>query len=1460
MIKISTRFAAPLALLLAVVAGCSEVPPNPVDDPAWETVINGSAPLNVGGKIRIAASGGYGDDKIYEGEIDDAGRFSAKMRGTFGRFALEASGGTFVEPATGTLVQHAGETLHAALLGVEQLAEVEVAITPWTEIAFARGRLDGYAEGLKALNDTLACQNASYTRLLLTPPSAPSADKPVQSLSVDALAYLYLAGFSQLAADLSDQLNLQPGARLTSMRLAKALAADFSDGRIDGRQHGVRVLLIEANALPENLLRQPLGQALRRFLNGPRNESSLHEAAAMDLLRCVSTGADPQLGPVGEPLDTEGPLLNFVTPQSGAYLSSKEDLVCEAKDVSGVKSLSATLQRGEEDVAAALGRPSLSAVPGTGQVRLSAPLLLDRLETGPVQVRCEAVDAWGNKSEKKQPFHVNRGGRPPRLIMSAENSREVSSVVQVRCLCEDDPYSQRCELLPGAHTQSLGSAVTGNQWTLYTWDTRHVLDGTYTLTCGNWSQGIDGPITHSISTRVKNHQPGSATGFVSLDSSVEHVTVTAMAFENGELGPELGTVEASDGAFSVPITNEYRGPVLLVAEKSKSPALNQPQAKFQNVPLDATMPLGNGKLRLLLKMYEPGQHFSALSINVATTMAESVASALWRHTVDAPGSFAEAVDVGHAQVGRYLSPTRPFDVRETNVAYLGQAARSAGDNEVLLGLFHVGLSRLAVEYSIQHCQRRTCITVTDIMEAMRQDLTDGRLDGRDINGARPSLGHGAYLSEDFFRIELARAIRRWLDRAPFMDDHRETINQSGLAPNAFCGRDQFLQNLAGHDSSLFGGRPGAVYDEDGPELHIQVLNADGLPMGLNNTLGRTRFRIVVDATDDTGVAWIRAAIAGKTLDNSQPARAEHAEYWVDTNDYPDGEIEVVVDSQDGAGNRSVAQRVMFVVDKVNPTVALGRSEIWSRDGRFRVTGTVSKSPLMVQVFDGGLPLSDTWELPEGDMTFAFDVTLACGMSHTLHVRVRDEAGNDGDGWQVIHCDDQAPTIVTRPRDFIQEGNVEAVYGDDLGSSIRYEPHGDSIQLAWPARLEKYFSRLDLLPEKGLTVSTQNLPVLAFDVADQDGGRFGSQDDHVVVEYQYRVDGVVKKEWARLSYPGHGVEYEIPLSYQTLSQDLATADPNSQHQIAVRAIDLAGNAVVKEYRFFMAVLAPPIWFGACDNSQDVRHYTLRDLTLHRMFERPLVELVQGKIKYALGLPAESLAPSGDLQIRFSLPEVEANITHISGEKYLARYKGMDVHRSLCGHGQHHLLFETPSARDIQLNSVFGRPDLCKPDIYPENPSLWSIADEDRRNDPMQMPSDLRLRHLAGELGKDGTGYYHIQSDTTTDVSWSVVHPQLKIDGQDYNWSQAVTAHPDFDGSRAARYRLHQFDLYGFDTFFDQAQPRQQGRIQQFDMQAYIDGFRVSAGPLVAEARHARLGLAVPVQFDMSCRSGFTYDAP
>jgi hypothetical protein len=132
---------------------------------------------------------------------------------------------------------------------------------------------------------------------------------------------------------------------------------------------------------------------------------------------------------------------------------------------------------------------------------------------------------------------------------------------------------------------------------------------------------------------------------------------------------------------------------------------------------------------------------------------------------------------------------------------------------------------------------------------------------------------------------------------------------------------------------------------------------------------------------------------------------------------------------------------------------------------------------------------------------------------------------------------------------------------------------------------------------------------------------------------------------------------------------------------------------------------------------------------------------------------------------------------------------------------------------------------------------------------------------GELGAGADGAYRVEPDTPASLSWSVVHPRVNVGGKAYDWDRSMTANAAFEGPRANRYKLHRLDQFGFDTFFDEARPgNASARTHIFETQAYIDGFRVTAAPMAAEATHGTLGIAVPVNFAPSCNGEFVYDAP
>lgn len=1172
-------------LFLASMIGC----PNRADYPPLETRVQGRAPLNAGGKFRIFEDAGKRIVEA-EGDIDQAGNFTANLHWAGdGPQLIEVEGGSYVEPATQTVAHHDGQMLRTVVELLKPgsdnkpIESIDATVTPWTEIAHAKGGEAGFADVLAVMTDALGCQSGDYARLLRVRPAAPSEDRPVQNLSPEALSYVYLGALSQLASDLSEQFGLQPGARLTTMGLTKAIAADYADGRIDGYAAGARIWLTDDHSLPADVLRQPLAQAALKFLRGPGNKSGLREAAALDVLRCVSKGANLQLGPVGEELDTEGPVVAAVAPAAATYVAGAQEVICNATDTSTVATIQGALLHGGQAIAG-LGQAATLLYDEGARKQWRAPMLVADLDSGPLVVRCDANDKWGNSSSVSHDFDFNKGKVAPGLSFPGSSAERLSGTIQVVCDCSADMYSHRCEILPIGEDEAHPalSCREGPQRSECSWETTGVLDGSHVVTCANWTRGLDRPLTASLAARVKNHQEGTAEGTVYLDTPVEHVTVTARAYEGGLPGRVLGAGDAADGTFRFSLSTEYRGPILIEAVPSQT---SKEQSRYRNVPLDAMMAFSNGRLSLLLEHYEPGQSLTGLSINVLSSMAESLATARWHRRINDPGSFYDAATAAQRLVEQYLQPTKPFDPRFTRVANLGVSDRVADHDPEVMGLYHVGLSRLAVEYSAEHCSGTSCITTADLVEAMRQDLSDGVLDGKNRDGFKVRLGYLALLKEDFFRIELSRGIRRWLDKAAFVGIRHEAVNKSGLNRETFMGHEQLLQTLAAQDSSLFGHRPGAHYDEDGPRLDIALLSTEGEALSLDSALGKMRFRVVVDGTDDSGVAWIRASVNGEELKSVRSLRPDHAEYWIDTRDFPDGDVQIVFEAQDGQGNRSVPRFVYLTIDKLEPTVEIKEREVWITNGAMHyLAASVSKPNLSGQIFNDSLPLGEPWRVPQGSTYFTVPAPVECNAHHVLTVRVRDAAGNTGEARQVVHCDSMPPSLTPQPSPFVQEKSGQTV---DLAPRLHAQGQPIDLQPSSGALvLEKIWSRLDNIPEH----SPMTMRFSVSDVA-PDAAGIGTPVDHLRVSYKYIFQGsgaAREREWAPVtcrdgqcevvfSYPTMLPEEVVglPVTVARIQNFIARSGPNDLHSVLVKVEDLAGNTTTAEWTFHLQLYTPPV---------------------------------------------------------------------------------------------------------------------------------------------------------------------------------------------------------------------------------------------------------------------------------------------
>ena len=1183
----SLSFASAVCLLVNLVA-CPSADGDPRAIHYKQTSIAGYAPMNAGGTARALMAHAVHDEHLgvhhEQGQqvgdaapVGEDGHFALALGKAYGSFIIEASRGHYIEPATNRRVNMGDEKIRATLDDVAVQSTVEVALTPWSELLYAYSARHPdkakVAEARAFLETALGCEDRALTSAA---PALPRADAPLQNPSAAEVAYIHLGAWSTLARQVSEQAGLSEGG-ISSARLVRATAEVI--GRKGALDEAIRPA--DGVTVKNNLLRQPFAQAVRRFLGHKHEHVAIEAGAVMDLLRCTSSAADDVWGAPGEALDEQGPQMALEAPVAETTLMGNANLVCRAHDKSGVARVEARALQDGKNVDGAL---EVTGVDGLGEIAasLQARIHVGRLSQGKVDFVCEAADTWGNQESTTAALHINHGQASAKLVVD-KSAGTVAGVIKLECRCENDyPVDEEaCRLTPKSRQEAgLAEMSVGAQSATYSWDTTKSVDGPRWLTCEAHRQGFERPIAHSEEVVVKNHQPIKVIGQVHLDTPVRHTRVMAYAYDGSEKLKKLGETRSEDGSFVLLLSSEHEGAVLFEASEDQD---GKPLSTYKSLAVDAEVPVGSRKLRLLWESYQPGEPLPRLYINGLTDLAQAYADALYSLDEDARGDYRLASVMAHRRLGQYVSP-QGLDPRTTPGIDLSDKSIPIDQAPVHLALWHVGLSRLAAELGASPYQKSSL----DLLEKLRIDLLDGVFNGTSGEAADDVMLSQSGLTRETLRSELSHALHSWLEKRPLGEVQAAT--NSHFKASDFTRPGQVLHHITANRTALFGGEAGRAFDDMPPMFKVEIRQADETQWAPPPEDGvHGIFYMRATATDDSGVQALSASIDGRPLvpleTSGTPSPKLVSMFRHNTEDDADGaSLEVQFTFRDTVGN--VGYKVVrLLVDKTPAELTLPPRMV-VQDGKVTLRGTSSKPLRHIEVRNAADVVAfDGNAVDEEDGSFALDLQLACDWTHTLSVVATDLAGNKSKPQQVVvTCDALPPVISWEISKFAQQtGGQELV---EIG-----HPEAE------PPTLRLQMSALDIAPG----ADDAGAPSVRFRVEDQSNRNVGSTPGEIAVEYAYEYHGEgppLRRAWAALpsgAATGSPGEYRLALTYQNLlpqhlqeqpaqaaraANVIGRSSKDDVHRVFVRAKDRAGNVSEPKALNFHLLLSSPTLTVRC----------------------------------------------------------------------------------------------------------------------------------------------------------------------------------------------------------------------------------------------------------------------------------------
>ena len=814
--------------------------------------------------------------------------------------------------------------------------------------------------------------------------------------------------------------------------------------------------------------------------------------------------------------------------------------------------------------------------------------------------------------------------------------------------------------------------------------------------------------------------------------ATEHWTIEVFEVDDTGENRFVAQIESDDGRFELDLG--YRsGPIYVRATNDAEDQVSS----FTDAVLDARTEV----------FLTPITHLAAVLVAHEVQIGTPIREAIDRSESLVFGHFA---GLAHDRI-------RPYDVsREPAVSFT---------DDVAAGFLLAAFRELAKARSIEVGRTEGAIGVGRLLDALSADLSaDGVLDGLGDRGAAIELG-GRALGSEVVRAELGRALLAFAES----EENATAFGRADLLSMA--------QALASNRSELFPEGMPEPLDDRPPEFRRWFFVRDGAEIGADRPL-RGVVDLVVEVADESPVAAI--ALRTPRAETVMPG-AESARFEIDTTSFPDGPATAELSAVDEPGNEGRLP-VGFGVDNTPPVLTI--DEIGRVGGSTVTISGEATDATGVEVVRAALGEAELGRVGATDGRFSFDVRVACGRRFVLAVEAIDRAGNVAEARREVLCDDTPPVIELLASRFTQERSLVPIHSED-GSTLVFAPGTGGTQeltidaaTAWPIRIEKYLNRLDDLDALGAP-GGPNIPRIRFRAIEVDGRPVASAWEALVVEYRYLVEGVERRGWQRLSPIGGVPQYEVPIAYQALGPELATAPASAMHEVEVRVTDEAGLSVARRFAFTMDLLSPPILISACTKSPVLGSFELGLQNLAVLYgNQPESEATVGAIAYPLHLPPGSAAPLSSARVVVGAPQAVTRVIELSEDKHLANPNHPDNNQPglSCLSGSHSEV-ERPGGQ--YLGCFFG----------PMPPSRSMIRNPQGLNDLDVHTMRVELRRNGGLVVPSADGSYVLLADAPLELRALLVAPRVHFGGVEYGWPTVFTLPNGYQfGLHPVRYRV------------------------------------------------------------------------
>lgn len=767
----------------------------------------------------------------------------------------------------------------------------------------------------------------------------------------------------------------------------------------------------------------------------------------------------------------------------------------------------------------------------------------------------------------------------------------------------------------------------------------------------------------------------------------------------------------------------------------------------------------------------------------------------------------------------------PADSRETLAGVLSESLVS--------GFLWVGLEALAGEIAEDNGQSGTgSINVWTLFGALAADVrADGVFDGQGPQGGL-RLGQ-TDLDGDTLRADYGRALLNW------------AASEDNETPFASADFEGLAQRISANTSELFPEDVPDPLDATAPVFgRIEVSKDPTVPLATGTPVGGDFF-VTVEAMDPSGLTGWTLTTQGAPMVVGQGEALGRTGYrWpVTSTGLEDGPTVFRVGVADTAGNQ--AETMLTVIVDNTPPVLTASAAGLSQTPTVAVSGEVTDAAGPVVRVSVTVSGQSEVVIDRPERQWSTTVNVPCdGSDYAVEVRAEDAAGNQASVLTETYCDSSAPALLMRGTEFLGGDQFTAEPSAD-GLSVRYlpvaMPRPTVLSHAGPHTFVKYFTRLD--------ASSPELPVLGVTASDDRG------ESQLVVEYRYLVDGRLVRGWGAAETTDR-FDWSVPVSYQTLGTELATAGPTAAHVVQVRARDAAGNTSQVSFSFSMTLKSPPVWVGECAVDPTLQGYTLSARSLNEVYDGTLASTpVTGARVHFAGPAPGSMASRAGVYVRPVATDVR---THINAVR-IDGHPWFELEEQLNGGttwGVDFLCASLSGERRYRVR-INGVDYPCQTGAFDFVAGMsWRLRAVDGPiNEDLPHSVSVSVTRQGMPIGIDPQRGYLVQADQQHSVQQVLENPRLTVAGQQYDWSETLSLPAGFVSNGAvARYR--NFPAYrGQGANTHRFASGVVGR--RFIMRPYISEVEVEAQPIQWVTTHAELDVEVPVVMTPQCETALRY---